>query len=72
MGETRFMSHGWKTDDNRCDLLQKDETKFNYARQVPGAGINIEKLSQMQKNVNFAIQNLFWYMLSQIFVNPNR
>ena len=64
------MSWGWKTNDNRTDLHQKAEVAIKYARWVPGAGIDIEVLVQMQK-IRLEIQKLFWYMLIRNFVNPN-
>ena len=45
--DTRCMSPGLKTNDNRNDLYQKVKTTTKYARRVPG-GIDFEVLVQKQ------------------------
>ena len=54
MGDSWYISRGWKTIDNRSDLDQKAETAIKYARWVPEPGIDINVLVQMQKMWFFA------------------
>ena len=72
MGDSRYLSWGWKTNDIKRVLLQKSETATKYAQRVPVVGIDIEILVQIQMVDFFETQNLFCYMLIQIFVNLNK
>ena len=65
------MSRGWKTNYNRSDLRQIAETAIKYARWVPGAGIDIDVLVQMQR-IWLSKLKLFWYMLIRNFVNHKK
>ena len=49
MGDSTYTSRGGRTNDNGSDLHQKAEVATENARQVPGAGIDIEVFVEIQK-----------------------